>query len=287
MQPPPVVPVTTKIGGVTTTINYTYLRNPANNWHITWNPNYAKFPSLTGFRWRNGALTLQLLDATDGDQHFTLQPAKHLLIDKNGVRKGGTFAKAFVPEVDANGYPTGKGIIDTRDSEGDNESGLLYEAAIYWHYGRLADDIRTAADPTLGGGGPSSTPCYGGNNYTSRLGIEAKGANSGEVNRITKDIAPDKLSAYFDALRNVQNCTGEQSCAQALAALAQLLADNPDLALYDSILPYINPDDLPPEADNNGDDSTPNQDVELLDITTGILPQYIKNQRRSWIDLRP
>ena len=163
---------------------------------------------------------------------------------------------------------------------------MLYEAAMYWHYGRLADDIRTASD--LGGGGPSSTPCYGGNNYTSRLGIEAKGANPGEINRIiTKEITPDQLVAYFKALQKVQNCTDQQSCAQALAELAQMLADNPNIALLDSILPYVNLDDLDlPPGINDGNDSTPNRDVEALDITQGVKPQYIKDQRRSWIDLR-
>ena len=282
MQPPPVVTVGTT--------NYTYLQDPAKNWHITWNRNYAGFANLTGFRWRNGALTLQLLDVNDDKtRNFTLQPANTLLVDKNGARKGGTFAKAFDAEF-KNGKLTGN--ITNRDSKDTSgtikQSGLLYEAAIYWHYGRLADDIRTAADPTLGGGGPSSTPCYGGNNYTSRLGIERSGANPGEVNRIvTKNLSSAQLTAYYDAKQNVQNCANQASCAEALAKLAQMLADNPDLALYDSIQAYMNPDDLPPEAHNDNNDASPNRDVESLDITEGVKPQYIKDQRRSWIDLRP
>jgi PilY1 beta-propeller domain len=265
---------------------YTYLQDPARNWHITWNPNYAGFTNLTGFRWRNGALSLQLLDATGGAKNFTLQPANTLLKDKNGARKGGTFAKAFDAAFGNNGKLTGE--ITNRDSKGPNESGLLYEADMYWHYGRLADDIRTSAE--LGSGNPSSTPCYGGNNYTSRLGIEASGANPGEINRIiTKEITDDQLTAYFQALQAVKNCGDNQTaCAQALLELAQLLADDPDLALLDSILPYVNLDDLNlPPGVNSGNDSTPNRDVEALDLEEGVKPQYIKNQRRSWIDLQP
>ncbi len=266
--------------------NTTYLQDPAKNWHITWNPNYPQHPALTGFRWRNGALTLQLLDATSPTS-YTLQPAIDLLVDKNGVRKGGTFAKAFVADY-KNGKPNG--TILMRDAPGPNQSGLLYEADIYWHYGRLADDIRNA-DVNLGTGNPSSTPCYGGNNYYSRLQIEASGANPGEVNRIIdKSIPEDQLVAYFQALQAVQNCSDsiQDSCNQALLELAQMLADNPNIALLDSILPYVNLDDLNlPPGVNSGNDSTPNRDVEALDLEEGMKPQYIKNQRRSWIDLQP
>ena len=255
----------------------TYLQSPTGNWHITWNPNYAGFPQLTGFRWRNGALTLQLVDADPA--HYVLQD-QGLLEDANGNRKGGTFAKAFELAKDEAGN-----IIPGAFENWTDPNGMLYEAAIYWHYGRLADDIRTS-DNDLGTGNPASTPCFGGNDYYSRLKIESQGANPGEVNRITKNISSTELSNYFNALQNVQNCTGETACAQALAALAQMLADNPDLALYDSILPYINPEDLPDEAKNTTD-SAPNRDVESLDITQGIKPQNIKDQRRSWIDLRP
>ena len=281
--PPPVV---LDADGIT---KYTYLQDPAKNWHITWNPNYAGFTNLTGFRWRNGALTLQLLDATGGAKNFALQPADTLLVDKNGNRKGGTFAKAFDAEFNK-GKLTGN--ITNRDSTVTSgtvvQSGLLYEAAMYWHYGRLADDIRTSAE--LGSGNPSSTPCYGGNNYTSRLGIEASGANPGEVNRIiTKEITEDQLKEYFQALQAVKDCGDNQAaCAQALLDLAQMLAGDPDLALLDSILPYVNLDDLDlPPGINDGGDSTPNRDVEALDITQGVKPQFIKDQRRSWIDLRP
>jgi hypothetical protein len=265
--------------------NQTYLQDPAQNWHITWNPNLPQHPTLTGFRWRNGALVLQLLDASK----FTLQPKVDLLVDKNGNRKGGTFAKAFDAAYDQNGKPTGE-IINRDSTGGGNQSGLLYEADIYWHYGRLADDIRNA-DVNLGTGNPASTPCYGDSNYYSRLQIEASGANPGEVNRIiNKSISESQLIAYFQALQKVQNCSDSTSgsCNQALLELAQMLADNPNIALLDSILPYVNLDDLNlPPGVNDGGDSTPNRDVEALDITEGVKPQYIKNQRRSWIDLRP
>jgi len=263
-----------------------YLQRPSENWHITWNPNYPGSDSLKGFRWRNGALTLQLLDASG----FTLQEPASLLQDKKGKRVGGTFAKAFDAELDANGDPTG--VITNRNSKGTdandvpNESGLLYEAAMFWHYGRLADDIRTVAD--LGSSGPSSTPCYGGNNYHSRLGIEAKGLNPGEINRIIdKEITQEELIAYALALQAVQNCgDNEQACIDALLALGEMLASDPDLALLDSVREYLPEDfwdDLPPPG--AGDDSTPNREVESLDINEDIVPQLIPSMRRSWIDL--
>ena len=169
---------------------------------------------------------------------------------------------------------------------------MLYEAAIYWHYGRLADDIQNAGGE-LGIGNPASTPCYGdtGGKYYSRLQIEASGANPGQVNRIViKPLTDAQLSGYFQALEDVKNCSDsiQDSCKQALLYLAQMLANNPDLALLDSIKDYVPLADLdlPPDINGSGD-STPNRDVESLDITQGVKPQFIKNQRRSWIDLRP
>jgi len=69
--------------------------------------------------------------------------------------------------------------------------------------------------------------------------------------------------------------------------LATLLALDPDLALLDSILPYVDIDDLdlPPDVGGNGD-SSPNRDVTSLDIDVGGKPQFVKSLRRSWIDLR-
>jgi hypothetical protein len=86
----------------------------------------------------------------------------------------------------------------------------------------------------------------------------------------------------------VQNCGDNViACGEALVALAELLALNPDLALLDSVLPYINIDDLdlPPDIGGNVD-ANPNRDVESLDIDVGGKPQFIRSLRRSWIDLR-
>ena len=274
-------------------IKYTYLQDPAQNWHITWNPNVTGEETLTGYRWRNGALTLQLIDAgsfvgqdctatVSRTADCPLQHPDSLLHTKKGARRGGTFAQAFTAKI------TGvKGEIVDRDATAPKDSGLLYEAAMYWHYGRLADDIRTSAE--LGSGNPSSTPCYGGDNYHSRLQIEASGANPGEVNRIViKEITEDQLRAYFAALAALKNCgTDIDACNQALLELANMLAQDPDLALLDSVLPYVNIDDLdlPPDVADTGD-ATPNRDVTSLDIDVGGKPQFIKSLRRSWIDLR-
>jgi hypothetical protein len=295
--PPPVeeVTVTDDLGNIIDTYYRTYLQDPGQNWHITWNPNVPGEDDLTGFRWRNGALTLQLLDAgsfynqncTATAARSTDCPLQHpdsLLKNKNGVRSGGTFAQAFTAKF--KGVKLSSEILD-RNAKAPNDSGLLYEAVMYWHYGRLADDIRTSAE--LGSGNPSSTPCYGDPNYSSRLQIEASGANPGEVNRIIdKSITEDELRAYFSALGAVQNCGNDAvACGEALVALATMLALDPDLALLDSILPYVNIDDLdlPPDIGGNVD-STPNRDVTSLDIDVGGKPQFVKSLRRSWIDLR-
>jgi len=276
---------------------HTPLQDPAQNWHITWNPNIQGRDDLTGFRWRNGALTVQLIDAasftgqncTATDARTADCPLQHpdsLLVNQDGERKGGTFAQAFTAEFDKQGRLTGD-ILD-RNVKAPNESGLLYEATMFWHYGRLADDIRNAGGD-LGVGNPSSTPCYGGNNYHARLQVEASGANPGEVNRIIdRSITDDELRAYAGALAAVQNCGDDaDACREALVALAEMLALDPDLALLDSILPYVDIDklDLPPDIFGS-EDSNPNRDVESLDIDVGGKPQYVKSLRRSWIDLR-
>ena len=299
--PPPIeeITVTDDLGNIVDTYYQTYLQDPSQNWHITWNPNVTGREDLTGFRWRNGALTVQLIAADSFiGQNCTattpprtancpLQHPDTLLktsASKGSVRKGGTFAQAFTAGF--KGAKLSGEILDRDAKVVSNDSGLLYEAAMYWHYGRLADDIRTSAE--LGSGNPSSTPCYGGDNYHSRLQIEASGANPGEVNRIIeKEITDEELKAYFAALGAVQNCTNITECGNALVTLATLLALDPDLALLDSILPYVDIDDLdlPPDVGGNGD-SSPNRDVTSLDIDVGGKPQFVKSLRRSWIDLR-
>ena len=124
------------------------MRDPAQNLHIT------ELPSKegSGFRWRNGALTIQLLKVNNSTNAaaYELQAASTLPNNK-GTRFGGTVAKAFT--VAKSG---GKNVVTANASTKSAtypESGLLYEATLFWHYSALVDELRNAD--------PASTPCYG------------------------------------------------------------------------------------------------------------------------------
>jgi hypothetical protein len=76
----------------------------------------------------------------------------------------GTHAKAYtVEKVSGNNVITATEAVEGASPD---ESGLLYEAAMFWHYSALVDEIRNS-DPTS-----SSTPqdaaCYAGNGYNGR-----------------------------------------------------------------------------------------------------------------------
>ncbi len=273
-----------------------YIKDPANNLHIT------ELPSKegTGYRWRNGALTVQLLKVGDPaisdsvDAKYTLQDPAYL--PTKGGRFGGTYAKAFTTTVVSGDTPV------MALTEGLNESGLLHETTVYWHLGDLSDGIQR--------GSPASVPCYGDPSWSSVWTQETRGLTLGQYQALYEDIDASVLAAYDAAVLALEDALlgdDETATNQALLELGKLLAGNPDLAIYDRYRDYapgnipeqhlreIDQDKIPdpddPDDNPSGDDGTP---AEVDDLTTGtgtalnrdILGPNFAIGRRTWIDLR-
>jgi hypothetical protein len=264
-----------------------YIRDPADNLHITELPDSE---GVGGYRWRNGALTIQLLSV---DRGYTLQPKTDLPINK-GKRFGGTYAKAFTITRDK-----GKDVVT--DSEGDKESGLLYEATMYWHFGDLADAIQR--------GDPASIPCYGDPNWGSSFVQETRGLTEGQYQALYQDINPDILTEYDKAVLALQAALNdgiEADIQTALLTLAELLgregSDYDDLRAYHRYRDYapgnipeqhlrdIDRDQLPTDDDEDPGDSTddgiPVDVVDLEDLDTETVGPNFEAGRRTWTDLR-
>ena len=190
-----------------------YLRDPATNLHIT----ALSSKEGTGFRWRNGALTVQLLKVNNSTNAaaYELQAASTLPNNK-GTRFGGTVAKAFTV--------SGWTITADDTTKGPNQSGLLYEATMFWHYSALVDELRNAD--------PASTPCYGDPNYASKVNIElGTGLTSVEYTALTRPVL-DLIDQYTTLVCSIKNAKTEVDLKEAMLPLAELLYANPDLAQY-------------------------------------------------------
>ncbi len=267
-----------------------YIKDPALNLHIT----EIRSEEGTGYRWRNGALTVQLLDVGT----FTLQnPA--WLPKKGSKRFGGTFAQAFtVAKV------TGKDLVTADNTtKGADESGLLYEATMYWHYSALADGLRTAE--------PASTPCYGDPNWKSRISIELGGLTLGEYQALTNPLIdecetwdeeaegrPCPLEEFAALLGLIEAAEDEDELASLLLTLADLLDGHPDLAKYakyreyapghvpeHKLLPWdVDPTD--PDRDKSGDDAIPAKVISIETIDLETKGPITKEGTVIWTDIR-
>jgi hypothetical protein len=269
-----------------------YIRDPAENLHITELPSQEG----TGYRWRNGALTVQLLKVNNSTNaaEYTLQDPSYLPA-KGRNRFGGTYAKAFTF------VGPGASAAFTLQ-EGLNESGLIHETTMYWHLGDLSDGIQR--------GEPASVPCYGDPSWPSVWTQETRGLTLGQYQALYEDIDASVLAAYDAAVLALEEAlAGNDDTAinQALLELGKLLDANPDLAVYDRYRDYapgnipeqqlreIDQDQIPdpddPEDNPSSDDGTP---AEVDDLTTGtgtalnrdILGPNFAIGRRTWIDLR-
>jgi hypothetical protein len=313
-----------------------YIRKPSRNLHITNVPNVK---GSQGYRWRNGALMLQLLAVESNQKAFSLQPPEELLEDgtttakylpsKGKNRFGGTYARAFKFKMDESTTTTcttdpldptappvctdtttyGKPYFYINDdpamgevTEGPDESGMLYEATMYWHYSALADVLRRAD--------PASIPCYGDPNYGSALKQELGGLTLGEYNKLIADLgdpndANSPIAQYAEALQALHDARAsgdEAEINQALLDLGNLLDKYEDVGLktYDRFRDYA-PGHIPEQhlldidkgqlADSDGtnsstEDGTP-EDVETLeDLDTETIGPNFELGRRTWIDLR-
>lgn len=219
-----------------------YIRDPARNLHIT--------ESLEGdngkWRWRNGALTLQLLKVSDSNQaQYNLQGREWLPQRSRGQRVyrfGGTYAQAFTDitqETDpltgepiGKPYPAAGGAPDTGESIIWPESGLLYEATLYWHYSDLAENLRRAE--------PSSLPCYGDSSYNSALTQELGGLTLGEYQKLIEGLGDvdeqgsliAQYSALLDELASAIAAGDQNQVNQILLELGELLQGSTDLQDY-------------------------------------------------------
>jgi hypothetical protein len=197
-----------------------HIKDPALNQHITETPESG----YSGYRWRNGALTVQLLDPDT----FVLQ-AEADMPHTGSTYIGGTYARGFGPAEDFS--MSGNRITLYPKASDTNESGLLYEAAIFWHYSDRADNIRR--DET------ASIPCYGNSNYGSAVTQETRGLSIGQYLAWTDALEEPVISQYTTYYCAVWNAANESELKAALLPLAELLASDPVLGEYHRYRDYM------------------------------------------------
>lgn len=265
--------------------------SPSANLHITPVPTgSSRDPSAdVGYRWRNGALTIQLLDASG----FTLEATNNGLSGSNKKyllphsRRGSTYtlvggvhAKAFT--VDGSGTMT--------LTEGSNESGLLYEAVIFWHYG----DLAYMRDGHVAN-------CFGGSNWQSDLNVELAGINLGEYNAVLDGLTDTstEITAYVAALSAVASCLESSSCSEeTLTARVKTLSEAiVPIAEYERMRGYV-PHSLVPDQhllsiDSEDSSSSSSSDDPPDEVTTRVIdvgetqgPNFVRG-RRTWTEITP
>jgi hypothetical protein len=266
-----------------------YIKDPSMNLHIT--PTGES--GYTGYRWRNGALTVQLLKvAGDGSADFTLQAQDdqpHKGTGNKMQRIGGTYAQGFT----IMGVGPANKIPVFVDASTENESGLLYEAALFWHYSDLADNIQR--------GEAASIPCYGAASYDSALTQEERGLTLGQYVEWRDALeGTEDLARFASLLRTISNPPSEDLLNQALLDLADLLANNDMLAEYAKYRDYV-PGSVIPEqqlldidknltdggnTNTSTVDGVPNNVINIENIDHESLGPNAVLGRRNWIDLR-
>ncbi|MDH3871762.1 MAG: hypothetical protein OEU44_06075, partial [Gammaproteobacteria bacterium] len=280
-----------------------YIRDPSRNLHVTPVPSEEG----TGYRWRNGALTVQLLAVNnDHTAAFSLQDKANLPV-KGRKRFGGTFAQAFTVVTEGSGAKA-VDIVETQKEL--NESGMLYEASMFWHYSHLNDGLRNL-DPDSSST-PQDTPCYGGDAYKGALAKESGGLTLGEYQFLTDPLLdecenfqpPDEdpeavcdLERFAQLLAEIDSLEGDELEA-ALLEMAQLIAGNELLETYASyrdyapghvpeqhLLPWdVNQSDT--DADQSDLDATPAKviSIETIDLETKGLPIF--GSSIIWTDIK-
>ena len=290
-------------GTVGDTIPLSYVRDPTLNYHITKAPNSEG----DGYRWRNGALTVQLINAS-------INPAADLQSEFM-ITGAGTHARAYT--VSGSGSNEAPTATDAEKGSFD-ESGLLYEISMYWHYSDLVDKLRNA-DPDSNTT-PKDAGCYGGAAYSGKNTIDAGGLTLGEYQALTgslvqeceefnseseENIALGKtvcdLERFGQLLEIIDNVESEEELNTALLELSELLELNQALSDYVEMRDYAGDkipeqhklgidqqqnNDTDDDTDSTGGDGTPN-DIETFEEETPELagPNSVFG-RRNWIDLR-
>jgi len=295
-------------GGLGSSPPLGYVRMPGLQKHITKADSSEYSGNNDLYRWRNGALTVQFLDAA-------IDPSVYLQDPATMVPGGGTIARAFT----LSGSGSGSTVAATPAEEIQtpmDESGLMYEATMFWHYSALVDEYRNA-DPTANQT-PKDAGCYGGSAYNGKTVIDVGGLTSAEYMKLTDPLIDDctqvaadnlangtnnqcALDRFADLLKIIDSAQTDTDLNQAVYDLQAVLASDPDLAAYASMRDYIGSKVKESDrfdidkgdggdgdgSDNSSDlDGTPNQttNIETIDLEARG-PNYIFG-RRNWVDIR-
>jgi hypothetical protein len=241
----------------------------------------------TGWRWRNGALTVQLLAINDDfSWGFTIQDVGLPTgAGTEGVDLGwgGAFAKAFTLDG-TKVVPITSGVSPPAAAA--PVSGMLYELSTFWHWGDMARFQQE---------GTPSAHCYGAKQLVSALKFETEQFAAGFYQQLVKNFDEALQKEYLQALQDLQDPALAEA---ALIRLAAMFKADPKLAIYHRLRPYVSgakqlqghPNLI--LIDRGGldllaDDGTP---VDVLDIERDLLPSLGPNYqpgRRSWMDLTP
>ena len=261
-----------------------YIKDPVDNLHVT------ESLAGTGYRWRNGALTIQLLPVNaDGTAAYELQPKTTLPVNK-GKRVGGTHARA---------YNESGGTISNYVKDADDlaltdihESGMLYESSIYWHFGEFAQEVQKSAS--------SSVNCYGHSNWGSSYTQESRGITFGQYKALWDGITPTVLAQYDAAVLALEAALAggdETVIAAAAVALKTLLNSDADLKKYHRFRDYgpgniarhklrdIDKDGGGGDGGNSTIDGLPAFVTDLEGLDTDTVGSNFKPGRRTWLDL--
>jgi hypothetical protein len=278
-------------------------KTPGTNPHITDQTGTLGGLSVSGYRWRNGALTMQLLRVNGGAKDYILQedglpqgdPKK-----SSELGWGGIYAKGFeLNDVFGNG---GKVVGQEMVVLEGLDNGMLFESSLFWNYGDMKEFQQEGQDLV----------CYGDNQWASFRRTEWDGLNSSQYDSLVEELRGDDNALkqeYIDALALLQN---EATVEEGLRELARIFGTpvgdwargrDPEyesllLGYYDRMRSYAKRDNLklldidqdlfelppPPQVT---EDLTPAtvEDVEV-DLLPAAGPNFAPG-RRSWIDITP
>lgn len=263
--------------------------NTSLNKHITLVPKGVAndpTPAVDGYRWRNGTLVLQLLDATN----FTLQDWNFMPSDNSGTVTGGVHAKAY------NSPPSKtQGAVL---AQGPNQSGLLYEVSMYWHYGDLYEDIRVG----------NIAPCYGvgAAQWSAAVNIERHGLTLGEYQALLDGLTDTSsiIVDFANANAAVEDCLNDENCNEStlnalLADLAAAITVTEKFEEYVHYRSYVAGGLIPPNKLLSIDQpAVSNSSLSKKQLTPLVDNTQVDNESlinglnesagaRSWVDLTP